>query len=428
MKNIAIFAGVLLGASALATLAMAQSIFPQYTALTGNEIVQDVGNPTSAFFKTSLQAALTGSYEGAVQSNALIGGDAGDNLFSYGSSVTGITTGPTFGADRWFGWSGTNTGFTIEKDTTAGQFPATTNAAFEVLRTGSGVVQVCVGQDVSTANSVRFAGQTAEFDFHAIAQSGFSAASSQLQPYVVYGTGTNEGANKMAYTINAGGSAGSGWANGKIAANPLVTISSTLERVTVAAAIPATVSTSPVTEVGVALCWTPVGASPSSDGFAFSLAQLVVNPALSNYAGQAKINASGLAKSFVRSLAAFDALAQLSYHYQINEAASGSAGAAAIFGTCQGTATSTVANCNIVFPVPMFQVPTISYTAGTIKATVGSAAAPEAVSALVIPTDGATIYGSQLTATSSSVSSGAFGYLEAGDSTGGGVISFSAEP
>ena len=78
------------------------------------------------------------------------------------------------------------------------------------------------------------------------------------------------------------------------------------------------------------------------------------------------------------------------------------------------------------FPVPMYKVPTINYTAGTIAATVGTAAAAEAVSALAIASNGATLFGANLTATSSSVSSGAFGFLESGNSTGGGKITFNA--
>jgi hypothetical protein len=80
----------------------------------------------------------------------------------------------------------------------------------------------------------------------------------------------------------------------------------------------------------------------------------------------------------------------------------------------------------MTFPVPMFKVPTLAYTAGTIAATVGSSAAAEAVSALSITSLGATTFGANLTATTSSVSSGAFGYLQSGNSTGGGKIAFSA--
>lgn len=406
---------------AIGGVAYGQVSFPLYTALTGAEIIQDEGNPTSGFFKSSLLANYVGTLAGSAQGSALIGGDASSNLFQRGTSVAGITN-VTFGPDRWFAWSGASTGLTVAQDTTAGDFPQTATSGISVTRTGSGVVQSCVGQDVVTPNAVRFAGQTAEFDFHAIAGSGFSAASSNLQAYVVYGTGTSEGASAMAYTINTGGGAGAGWTNGAIAASPLVKISTTLERVTVAAAIPATVSASAVTEVGVALCWTPIGGSPSNDSFTFSLAQLLVNPTLTPSSSVATINSSN-AKAFIRRLASDEAREQLTYYWEQDEGANSQA----LYAPCRATG-ATAATCVFQFPTRMFAVPTLSYTAGTIVATLGTSNASQAVSAASIATGGATNYNANVTLTSTSLSSGVNGFLQAGNSTGGGKIKFSAEP
>ena len=89
-------------------------------------------------------------------------------------------------------------------------------------------------------------------------------------------------------------------------------------------------------------------------------------------------------------------------------------------------ASTTAANCLINFPVPMFKIPTFAYTAGTIQATVNTAGAAAAVTGMVInATLGATTYTANMTATVTSAAT-ITGFLEAGNSTGGGKLAFSA--
>ena len=222
----------------------------------------------------------------------------------------------------------------------------------------------------------------------------------------------------LAKTINSALS-GTAWA-GAVVNSVNVPISTVWARYSAAFPVAAT-----TTELGVAYCWTPVGASPSNDYFEFTGAQSTPNSALASVAGTAgaALNVNDTrAKSFVRRPVTLENMLQYSFYFLQTEAQ----GAATVFGTCQGTATSTLANCVVQFPVPMFKTPTLTYTAGAIKATVGSAAAAEAVSALTITSGGGSVFNANLTATSSSVSSGAFGYLEASSASGGGKIGWSA--
>jgi hypothetical protein len=399
---------------------------PQVTSIGASDLFQDVVGGVPVVGNVYASAALLGNYSASLAgnnvTNDLIGGDFTVNLFQDGATVSTITTAATYVADQWAAFSGTSTTIGGAQETGAADIPSAFGASLRITRTGAGVIQSCVAQIVASGNVLRYQGSTAEVDFHALAGSGFSAASSNLSVYLVTGTGTNDTMANLAKTINSA-LAGTAWA-GNVTATATFPITTAWTRYTSAFPVPAS-----ATELGVAICWTPVGASPSNDYFEFTGAQLVPNSALTSVAGSAGAFAGandGRAKSFARRPQTVEQLLQYAFYWRQNEAASASAGAAAIFGTCQGTSTSTLANCNMTFPVPMYKVPTFAYTAGTIVATVGTAAAAEAVSALAIPTNGATLFGSQLTATSSSVSSGAFGYLESGNSTGGGKLAFSA--
>ncbi len=219
-------------------------------------------------------------------------------------------------------------------------------------------------------------------------------------------------------TINSALS-GTAWA-GAATSTVLVPINTNWNRYTVVAPVPAT-----ATELAVAICWTPVGASPSSDYFEFTGAQLTPNNALTTIAGTAgaALNPNDTrAKSFYRRPQMEETNLQLAFYWRQNEAASSTT----IYGMCQGLASTTASNCLMTFPVPMFKVPTLAYTAGTIQATSNTAGAASAVSALAInATLGATVYQANLTATNTSAAT-IMGFLEAGNSTGGGKIAFSA--
>lgn len=347
----------------------------QLLSLNGTEQF-DVNYPcTVSCFTTSATLANFGqSQPGGNTDNAIIGGDAGTNLFQRGTTGSSVTTTFTYGGpDRWGYWSGTNTAVTVSRTTTAGDLPAgkTFNAGFKMARTNgqTGVVQVCMLQVIESVNSYQFSGQTAELDFHATAGATFTGASSQMQAYLITGTGTDEGAAKAAFGLNAGGGGGSGWTGqANIAVN--VTISTTNNRYTVVGPIPAG-----TTELAAALCWTPVGTAGANDYIAFSGIQLTRNASLTTVAGTAGAVLAAndtRAKSFARRSQEVETGLQERYYFQLTETA-----AITPVAPCAAIDT-THTNCLIPFPTPMRTAPTMSYANGfatptsTTQATLGA--------------------------------------------------------
>ncbi len=208
--------------------------------------------------------------------NLLIGGDAGTNLWQRATTGASVTTTVTYGGpDRWAYWSGTNTAMTVSRDSTAADLPTSGyQYAFKMARTSgqTGVVQVCMAQEIESANVYRVAGATVELAFHARAGANFSAASSLLQTYIIYGTGADEGISKLAWGLNAGGGGSTAWTGQTNAVSGSVAISTTTARYGTVATIPTT-----ATEIAVVICWTPVGTAGTNDYVALSGIQLAVN-------------------------------------------------------------------------------------------------------------------------------------------------------
>jgi hypothetical protein len=377
---------------------------------------------TVSCYATTTDIVTYGSSQaGANSENTLIGGDFTTNLFQDGTSVGSITTTPTYVADQWAAFSGTSTTIAGAQETGTADVPSNFGASLRITRSGSGILQSCVVQEIRTADSLRYQGQTAEIDFHALAGSGFSAANSVLNVLVVTGTATDEGLTNLAHSINSA-LGGSNWTGVATLTVP-VTISTTWNRYSAVVPIPAA-----ATEIGVALCFTPVGASPSSDYFEFTGAQLVPNAALTSVAGTAGAALSvndKRAKSFARRNSGTEADLQYAFYQRTNEPATTNAGAAAVYAPCRATST-TAATCLFNFPRAFWKLPTLAYTAGTIAVTSGASNASEAVSAAAIASNGATLAQANVTLTSTSLSSGVNGFLQAGNSTGGGSIIFSA--
>jgi hypothetical protein len=389
---------------------------PQVTAIGSTDLFQDIvgGNPQAGnvYASANLLGNYSASLAGNNPTNDLIGGDMTSNLFQDGTTVSTITTSATYVADQWAAFSGTSTTIAGAQETGASDIPAGYGASLRITRSGAGILQSCVAQIIPNDNVLRYQGGTAEVDFHALAGSGFSAANSVLNVLLVTGTGTNDSMANLAKTINSALS-GTAWA-GAVTLTVPVTISTVWTRYTAAFPVAAT-----ATELGVAFCWTPVGTSPSSDYWEFTGAQLTPNSALATVAGAAgaALNPNDTrAKSFYRRPQMTEANLQYAFYWRQNESTDN------IYGVCQETG-STAANCFMTFPVPMFKVPTISYTAGGISATLGTSQAAEAVTALAIPSSGATIYGSQLTATGSSFTA-LTGFLVGTSTTG--KVAFSA--
>jgi hypothetical protein len=345
----------------------------QVTNLAGTEQIS-LGYPctVSCFATSATLANYSQATAGGNSENALVGGDATTNLFQRGSStVLATPAAVAYTADRWVAWGGTNTPVTVASATDA---PQNYGNSFKVTKaSGAGVVQVCIAQEITTQNSYRFQGLTAEFDIHAKALGGFSAVGKNLAVYVLTGTGTDEGTANGAFSLNAGGGSSTPWTNPILFGGTggfLIPITTTWARYGVVVPIPAT-----ATEIMVAICYTPVGTGGATDGFEFTGAQFVPNVSLTSVAGSAGavlgVNDTR-AKAFLRRPASEERLLQLTYYYQLNDPA-----ATASVGICQVITANSAAVCLVPLPVTMRAAPTITapgaHTAFAITAANGAA-------------------------------------------------------
>jgi hypothetical protein len=375
MKKIWLFGT--LGLLALSVAANAQPVpVPLVTSIGPNDVFQDIvgGQPSaqSQYAPAPMLGNYAASLPGNNPDNALIGGDATTNLWQRATTGSSVTSTVTYGGpDRWAYLSGTSTAITLSRDSTAADLPPAYQYAFKLARTSgqTGVVQVCMLQEVESVNSYAFQGGTAELDFHAATGSTFSAASANMTAYIITGTGTDEGvagSASVAFGLNAGGGGSGGW-TGQVNWAGVVNLGgvSTIGRYSIAAPIP--VGT---TEIAVALCFKPVGTAGANDYVAFSGIQLVRNSALTPLVAA---NASGTAtalnpndtraKSFNRRSQAIETALQQRYYWQINEPA-------ASIGVGEGGTYETTTICGIPIknPVTMRAAPTITI-GGTAEAT-----------------------------------------------------------
>jgi hypothetical protein len=321
-----------------------------------NDVVAGQATPQTHCIPALMLGNFGATQPGNNTENALIGGDFGENLFQDGTTVSTITTTPTYVADQWGAFSGTSTTIGGAQETGAADITANFQASLRITRTGAGIIQSCVGQPLTTIPSTRFAGVTAELDFHALAGAGFSAANSALTAILVQSTGTNQSFANLGKTVNSALS-GTAW-TGATLDSVSVPITTSSARYSVAYPVLST-----TTQLAALLCWTPVGASPSNDYFEFTGAQLVPNSGLASLtAGTTGIllntYQAPMAKTFNRRLPAVEAQLQYSFYYRVNEGAAGTAR-----GLCRSR-TTTECSWDIKFPVPMWQLPTMSYTAG----------------------------------------------------------------
>ena len=347
------------------------TLSPWTGPLTGNEwfpgdthLTQGVQPQTAGYTSN----ALVGYVESAINGygNYLIGGDATTNLFQ--RATTGASETTTFaygGPDRWAYWSGTLTAMTVSRDATAADLPTATLYGFKMQRTAAqtGVVQMCMAQEVESVNVYGLQSKTVELDFDAFTGANFSPASPfNMTAYIVTGTGTDEGMQKFAWGLNAGGGGSVGWAgqaNATAAVIPLGGVS-TLGRYMAVANIPAT-----ATELGVALCYTPVGTAGTTDAITFANIQLLRSTQnVSLVSATVGYNAAtNPAAAFQRRPAAVEATLQQRYFYQINEPA---ASKAVGNGNYQ---TATICDVQIPLPTTMRVAPTLVIGGTTESAT-----------------------------------------------------------
>ena len=261
--------------------------YPTTIPLTGNELfpadtqLPSGVNPASESI-SSLQLEAYGNTI-AVGGNVLIGGDATTNLWQRATTGASETTTYAYGGpDRWAYWSGASTAVTLSRDSTASDISPGYQYAFKLAETSgqTGVVQICMAQEVESVNSYQLQGKTVELSFNAYTGANFNAANNAMTAYIVTGTGADEGMQKLAWGLNAGGGGSTAWTGQANATAAVIGLGgvSTAGRYVAVANIPAT-----ATEVGVALCWTPNANASTNSYIAFSGIQLKSNQALASF-------------------------------------------------------------------------------------------------------------------------------------------------
>ncbi len=353
--------------------AIAQSIYaPQVQGIGPTDLFQDVVNGVPSAGNSYISGAnLAGSLSNnGIGANWLIGGRADDNLWQRATTGASETTTYAYGGpDRFAYWSGTSTAMTVSDVTTAAALPIGSAHAFRMQRTASqtGVVQMCMAQELTSINSYYLQGHTVELDANVYTGANFSGTG--LTAYVVYGTSTDEGMQKLSYGLNAGGGGSVGWtgqANATAAVIPLGAVS-TAYRIMAVASIPTT-----ETEVGVALCYTPVGTAGTTDALYFDNIELRKADGLANFAnttvgyvlggtsGNVAIATLGgvvqnvTVPAYSRRDYFDEQKLQLAYYWQINEPA-----ASKVVGN-GNYQTATICDVQIPTPVPMRIAPTLT--------------------------------------------------------------------
>lgn len=235
---------------------------PADTNLTGGQ------NPASeAITVQQLVGATSNSYGIKGDPNLLVGGDFGINQWQRGTAASAnITSTLTYYADGWWNLGGASSSINVTKETGAADITTAYLASDRFQRTAANTdtTAICTGQVVPTLISAQLQGKTVEFSSHLLAGANFSAAGSQVTMTVGYGTGTDQSAANFA----------AGTWTGQVNTSQLTTISTTWSRYSVVAAIPATAK-----QVGVEICYTPVGTAGTNDWVEFTGAQLDGNAA-----------------------------------------------------------------------------------------------------------------------------------------------------
>lgn len=316
------------------------------------------------------------------------------------TTVTGITTSAVYLQDRWAVTAGTATSSSIGNSTSSPTLPAGFSNAVQVQRTAAqtGVVNVCLAQEIPSVDVVPLAGQPVTLSFYAAAGANFSAASSALVAQVTTGTGTDEGLATWLTGLT-------GAASAIPTANKTVTLTTAYQRFSVTGTIPAG-----ATEAVVNLCFTPVGTAGTTDAFVATGIQLQRGTVATNF----EWRQAGIELAKVQR-----------YAYRIAETATITPRA-----VCHVTTANSVMQCPIVFPVPMRIAPTATYTAGFAGFTTTAETTRTACSALAIDSTvvfvNSTLLGlAQCTLTSSTIAVGLSMTLV--DNGGSGAMLFSAD-
>lgn len=317
--------------------------------LTGSEIVAaDTGLGGGASPQTvAIPVPMLGNYWGTprnfLDNGALnVTNTNGTGTVTCAAAAAIAVTGMS--ADRWGCQANVTSGAGRTAIVTSSPSPpAGFTNSMKVFRTSGALTQpVCVMQEVTTPQSVQLSGQTVTFSFYAAALAGLAADNnSQIQAVVFTGTGTDQG---LTTAPTASPAITPAWTGIATALNQTQVVTTAFTRYAFQAAIPAT-----ATEIGVAICFTPTATGAgATDGFAFTGAQLERAPGATAFEFRSKTEEIAKAQAFF---------------YTIAEGA-----ATTVRAMCMAS-TTTLAICGLQFPVPMYAVPTMSYTNGFATAT-----------------------------------------------------------
>ena len=272
LKSAVVVAALLLPAAALAGGSfLGGPLATSYSTswpLTGNETIPADTNlgqgimPQTELITTGMLATYAAGYNTSFR-NALICGDFGTCPWTRGTSGFGdIANTLTYGADRWWNLGGASSAINVTQQTGASDIFAGTSATLRFQRKSGNAdtTAICTGQVLESATSYPFQGKTAVLSFTAKIGANFSAANNYVVATIAYGTGTDG--------TSANFAAGS-WTGYTAATATNVALTTTLTRYTVAAAIPSTAN-----QVGIKLCYTPVGTASTNDWFEMGQVQL----------------------------------------------------------------------------------------------------------------------------------------------------------
>jgi hypothetical protein len=269
-------------------------------------------------------AATTGlRYQSAYNGNAIINGAM--DIWQRGTTFT-TTSGVAYTADRWAshtisaGGSVTTSRQTVSDTTNLPTIQYATKFQRVAANTNTGILSFF--NTLESADSYRFAGQTATLSFFAKKGANYSAASSILVSNVTSGTGTDEPLRSFTGLVD------------RLQNNTLTT---TWQRFTQTVSITAT-----ATEVGVQFYFTPVGTAGADDSVSITGVQLELGSVATTFK---RSNGSG--GTIQGELAACQR-----YYYRQT---AGSVYAWLAYGGCQNTTNGQV---GLVLPVQMRVIPT----------------------------------------------------------------------
>jgi hypothetical protein len=167
-----------------------------------------------------------------------------------------------YNADRWDTATGANQAVTISRQATndSTNLPNIQYALRYQRNSGqTGTAEFVFGQSIETINSIPLAGKVITLSWYARAGANFSPTSSEIRPYVISGTGTDQNRVAGGYTGEA------------LVASGAKNLTTTWQRFTISGTVPTT-----STELAVIYAWTPVGTASTNDWLEITGVQLEV--------------------------------------------------------------------------------------------------------------------------------------------------------